>query len=46
MKTYTREELTAITPEQFNAMSEEEKSNVKAQGKAFMIADLEARGAA
>jgi hypothetical protein len=45
MKTYTREELTAITPEQFNAMSEEEKSNVKAQGKAFMIADREAQGA-
>jgi hypothetical protein len=45
MKTYTREELTNITPEQFNAMSEEEKGNVRAQGKAFMIADQEAQGA-
>ena len=39
MKTYTREELTAITYEQFNAMSEEEKSNVRAQGRAFLAAD-------
>ena len=46
MKTYTREELKAITTEQFNAMSDEEKANVKAQGKAFMIADQEAQGAA
>ncbi len=40
MKTYTREELTAITPEQFNAMSEEEKSNVRSQGKAFQAAEI------
>jgi hypothetical protein len=45
MKTYTREELTNLTPEQFNAMSDEEKNNVRAQGKAFMIADQEAAGA-
>ena len=38
MKTYTREELTAITPEQFNAMSEEEKANVRSQGRAFLAA--------
>ena len=45
MKTYTREELTNITAEQFNAMSAEEKNNVRAQGKAFMLADQEAQGA-
>jgi len=39
MKTYTRGELTAITPDQFNAMSEEEKANVRAQGRAFLAAD-------
>jgi len=43
MKTYTREELSNITPEQFNAMSEAEKGDVRAQGKAFMIAELEGR---
>jgi hypothetical protein len=45
MKTYTRQELTAITPEQFNAMSDEEKANVRSQGKAFQAADQEAQGA-
>jgi len=40
MKTYTREELTNITPEQFNAMSDEEKANVRSQGKAFQAADM------
>jgi hypothetical protein len=39
MKTYTRQELSNITAEQFNAMSEEEKSNVRAQGRAFLDAD-------
>lgn len=39
MKTYTREELTAITSEQFAAMSEEEKSNVRSQGRQFLEAD-------
>ena len=39
MKTYTREELTNITLEQFNAMSEEEKSNVRSQGRGFLAAD-------
>jgi len=42
MKTYTRQELSAITPEQFNAMSEEEKANVRSQGRAFQAADQEA----
>jgi len=42
MKTYTRQELTQITPEQFNAMSEEEKANVRSQGRAFLAADQEA----
>ena len=41
MKTYTREELSNITPEQFNAMSDEEKANVRSQGKAFQAADLD-----
>jgi hypothetical protein len=40
MKTYTREELTNLTSEQFNAMSEEEKSNVRSQGKAFQAAEI------
>lgn len=40
MKTYTRQELTNLTPEQFNAMSDQEKSNVRAQGKAFQAAEL------
>lgn len=39
MKTYTREELTNLTAEQFNAMSEEEKANVRAQGRAFLADD-------
>ena len=39
MKTYTREELSNITAEQFNAMSEEEKANVRSQGRAFLAAD-------
>ena len=41
METYTRQELTNITPEQFNAMSEEEQANVRAQGQAFKAADQE-----
>jgi hypothetical protein len=39
MKTYTREELTNLKAEQFNAMSEEEKANVRSQGRAFLDAD-------
>lgn len=39
MKTYTREELTAITAEQFNAMSQEEQADVRSQGRAFLAAD-------
>ena len=35
MKTYTREELTAITREQFNQMTEEEQQNVLTQGRQF-----------
>lgn len=42
MKTYTREELKAITLEQFNAMSDEEKNNVRSQGRAFLAADQQA----
>jgi hypothetical protein len=40
MKTYTREELTNLTAEQFNAMSAEEKANVRSQGRAFLAADM------
>ena len=39
MKTYTRQELIQITPDQFKAMSEEEKANVRAQERAFLIAE-------
>jgi len=39
MKTYTREELSNITQEQFNAMSQEEQANVRSQGRAFLAAD-------
>lgn len=39
MKTYTRVELSNITAEQFNAMSEEEKANVRAQGRAFLAVE-------
>jgi len=39
MKTYTRQELIKITPDQLKAMSEEEKANVRAQERAFLDAD-------
>lgn len=39
MKTYTREELSNITAEQFNAMSQEEQDNVRSQGRAFLADD-------
>lgn len=39
MKTYTREELSNITAEQFAAMSQEEQANVRSQGRAFLAAD-------
>ena len=38
-KIWTREELTALTTEQFNALSAEEKAEVLAQGRAFKIQD-------
>jgi hypothetical protein len=40
MTTYTREELTNLTLEQFNALSQEEQADVRSQGKAFQAADL------
>jgi hypothetical protein len=40
MTTYTREELTNLTLEQFNALSQEEQDDVRSQGKAFQAADL------
>ena len=40
-KTYTREELTNLTPEQFNALSKEEQNQVIAQGRAFREADIQ-----
>lgn len=41
MKTYTREELSNITAEQFAAMSQEEQDNVRSQGRAF-VSDVNA----
>ena len=41
MKTYTREELFNITPEQFAAMSQEEQDNVRSQGRAY-VSDVNA----
>lgn len=41
MKTWTREELTALTPEQFNALTAEEQLEIKNQGKAFLEKDLD-----
>ncbi len=40
MKTYTREELTNLTAEQFKALSKEEQDDVRRQGRAFLAADL------
>ena len=40
-KTYTREELTAITKEQYAAMSTEEQIEIRKQGKAFLYASSE-----
>lgn len=39
MKTYTREELNAITQDQLNAMSNEERNNALKQGRQFLEAD-------
>jgi|11_taG_2_1085331.scaffolds.fasta_scaffold01345_9 hypothetical protein len=39
MKTYTREELTNLTSDQFNALSKAEQDDVRAQGRAFLAAD-------
>ena len=38
-KTWTREELTALTNEQFNALTTEEKSEVIKQGREFKEQD-------
>ena len=35
---YTREELTAMTPETYKALTPEEQAEVRKQGKAFMAA--------
>ena len=40
MKTWTREELTNLKPEQFNALTQEEQLEVRKQGRAFLIEDL------
>jgi len=40
MRTWTREELTALTTEQFNNLSPEEQLEVRQQGEAFYIADI------
>ena len=40
-KTYTREELTKLTLEQFKALSPEEQKEVRAQGRAFYQTDIQ-----
>jgi len=39
MRTYTREELTALTKEQLAAMTDAERSDLQKQGRAFLEAD-------
>ena len=41
MKQYTREELTNLTKEQIEAMSQEERTNIQRQGRAFLQADID-----
>ena len=38
MRTWTREELTALTPEEFKALTTEEQEEVRRQGRAFLDA--------
>ena len=40
MRTWTREELAALTTEQFNKLYPEEQLEVRQQGEAFYIADI------
>lgn len=40
MKTYTREELTALNKEQFDNLSKEEQQDAVKQGKAFLLAEI------
>lgn len=40
MKTFTKEELKALTMESFNALSKEDQIEAQKQGKAFYLADL------
>lgn len=40
-KQWTREELTNLTKQQFESLSQEEQFEVKKQGRAFMVADLD-----
>ena len=42
MKTWTRQELTDLTQEQFDALSAEEQQEVLSQGKAFKMQDQQA----
>ena len=39
-KQWTREELTNLSNEQFQALSQEEQIEVRKQGRTFLIADL------
>ena len=39
-KQWTREELTNLSSEAFEALSQEEQLEVKKQGRAYLIADL------
>jgi hypothetical protein len=40
IKTWKREELTNLSQEAFAALSPEEQLEVKRQGRAFLVADL------
>lgn len=40
MRTWTRQELTALTKEQFDNLSTEEQQDALRQGKAFLLAEL------
>jgi hypothetical protein len=39
-KTWTREELTNLSKEQLNALTQEEQLEARKQGRAFLMADL------
>lgn len=40
MTTWTRQELTALSKEQFNNLSKEEQQDAVKQGKAFLLTEI------